>query len=227
MKLRPADPDRTETIDTDDPSASSDAKWVLLVALAMGMAWGAWVAWTGSKTTWLVVVAALVLVWAWRRAVPDPPDNARWLVLLLTLGTAVAAWGTAALIGRTVVLPRQVEPDSALLPSAAAYYFYAHDELPGQNSNGQTSPTPDDEPTGSDLNSAAIDDDLWVQEQLLFMSEAQKRKILAWYLEQPGGQAVRQATDSIDFGLTDPLWLIAGCWLAFRLSGPRGDGNDD
>ncbi|MEM9753532.1 MAG: hypothetical protein AAF916_09120 [Planctomycetota bacterium] len=65
-----------------------------------------------------------------------------------------------------------------------------------------------------------------VRRRLSEMSDDEKRKIVAWYVNQPGGQDARRTVSDRAWRWIDLLWIVAGMWLAYRFSASASSTDD-
>ncbi|MEM9753162.1 MAG: hypothetical protein AAF916_07225 [Planctomycetota bacterium] len=216
--------------------------WALVVALGVGIAWGLASIWTGWRLAWAAPLAALVIAYAWREAAAVRTQRTALGAAALLLLSTISAWGCATLVGRQHVSSRELTNEPGLVTNAVRDWMFAEgqiiDPLAATHDDGdQTTgdeesddrPIEDEADASSGLadGSPPLRPEAQVRKRLANMDDAEKKRIVAWYVNQPGGQAARREATQRAWRWTDLVWVAAGAWLAFRLNGPGRSGDDD
>lgn len=217
--------------------------WAVVVALGLGMAWGLASVFSGWRLAWLAPVVALAIAWAWRDAAAVRTRGTAMGAAALVLLSCAAAWGSAALVGRQTVTSREMELDPGLVTTAVRDWMFAEGNILDPLEHGALDETEDaeneEDPTDREAAEAIpevaeteadaappLRPEAQVRQRLATMDDAEKKRIVAWYVNKPGGQVARREVTQRAWRWTDAVWVLAGAWLAFRLSGPRASEED-
>ncbi|MEM7577799.1 MAG: hypothetical protein AAF328_10015 [Planctomycetota bacterium] len=215
--------------------------WALLVTLGLGMAWGLASVWTGWGLAWVAPLAALVAAWLWREAATVRSTRTAMGAAALLVLSCAAAWGTATMVGRQHVPSRELDLNPGLVTSAVRDWMFAEGQIVdplaelAEADAGQAGLATDESEaegirTTTETSEAAptpLRPEAQVRKRLATMDDAEKKRIVAWYVNQPGGQATRREAGQRAWRWTAVVWIAAGAWLAFRLSGPHGTDDED
>ncbi len=221
--------------------------WAVLIALGAGMVWGLASVWLNMKLAWLALGVAVVVAMAWRGAAYEPSRKTAVGSAALLLLAAAAAWGTGAMVGRQHISGSELKYDPGLLTSAVRDWMFTQGEIEDPLAEVETDHDADDTDTDDPDGPPALDEatedeaeqvqpedapppirpEAQVRRRIAEMTDAQKREVMAWYVNQPGGQAARRKVAQRAWGLLDYAWIAAGAFLAFRLSCPPRDDEDE
>ncbi|MEM8781801.1 MAG: hypothetical protein AAGE65_03005 [Planctomycetota bacterium] len=220
--------------------------WALVIALGLGMAWGLASVFSGWRLAWAAPLVGLAVAWSWRQAAWSPSrGTALGAAALLALSAGVA-WGTATMVGRQHVSAGELEQDPGLVTSAAVAWMETKGllvdpiaELEARRAEAKAQaeedtpsaaePGKDDAETQPPANASPppVRPETQARRFLETLGDAEQQEIVAWYVNRPGGQAVRRETARRAWRWTDLIWVLAGTWLVFRLSSGRPDADED
>ena len=226
--------------------------WAVLVAVGVGMVWGLASVFTGWRLAWLAPLVALAIGRAWRDAPWEPTrGTAVWAAALMILSAGLA-WGTAALVGRQHITTAELEDDPGLVLNAVRDWMYHRNEIVDLLSEttfdsagvateakleafDAAAPAPPqgdladaiNQGPGEPLSAPPMRPEKQVRQRLADMTDAQKQDVVAWYIQQPGGQATRRTASERVWRWSDWIWVAAGAWLAFRRSSGAGVATED
>lgn len=191
----------------------SQRGWLFLGALALGVLWGIASAHFGVRWSWPIVAVGAGMGFAWSRV---GQGSAVWAVGL-TAGTYFIAVVAAATMSRYYPSDRMIQQQPAVLQAAVHLWMEEHDELPAISGVGLGS----DDAVG-DLGPeiiTAFDVEQLVKKEMAALSPAMRRTVLAWYHDKAGGRAGNQRIQTFGGRVVGAMWLAAGLWIAWRLSG--------